>query len=128
MSDYSDFQRLNYNKTLDSYGDWLNPFPWDWYDTLTFAKDRISIQAADQMFEKAIQELRKENIIYFRAIEWFPPRVNVHIHCLIGNSKERIAWKHGISKIEPYNPQGGARFYLAKFSLSQRVDLDYKLS
>lgn len=139
MRYYSDFQRLNYKRTIDAYGRWLEQHPWDTYNHLTFAYNSISPEGesrmidksvspegAKRMFEEAIKELG-ERIIYFRAIEWFPQRVNVHIHCLIGNCQEKINWKHGIYKIEPYDPQQGARFYLAKLCLSDRADLDYKL-
>lgn len=123
----SEFQRINYRKTLDAWGKWLEPFPWDWYGHLTFAKDRIYAEAASRMFQEAIKDREDRKIIYVRAIEWHRDRYCTHIHCLIGNSKEKIVWKHGIAKIEPYDPQGGARFYLAKFFLSDRADLDYKL-
>ena len=118
---------MNYKKTLDAYGEWLSPYPWQWYGHLTFAKDRIYVASANRMFEQAVKDLGDEKIIYVRSIEWHKDRHCTHIHCLIGNSKEKIVWKHGISKAEYYDPQRGARFYLAKFSLSDRADLNYKL-
>lgn len=122
-----ELKRIDYKKTVDAYGKWLEPYPWSWYGHLTFAKDRIYTEAASRMFEQAIQDLGNGNIIYVRAIEWHRDRFCTHIHCLIGNSKEKIVWKHGIYKMESYDPQKGARFYLAKFSMSDKADLDYKL-
>ena len=140
MKYYTVSQRLNYKRMLDAYGSWLAPFPWDTYNHLTFAYKSVISKKGNQMLDKLVSpggakrmfdetiEKLGEGIIYFRAIEWFPGEDNVHIHCLIGNCKQKIPWEHGIVKIEPYDPQQGGRFYLAKFALSDRADLDYKLN
>lgn len=106
--------------------DWLKPYPWTIYVTLTFSKDIVSLESAIKLFKQWVKELG-ESVIYARTIEWHNSRDCLHIHAIIGNVTKKAVWKHGISKIQPYNPILGARYYIGKFCLSEQADLDYKL-
>lgn len=119
--------RTDYKKIMDAMGNWLEPYPWTWYGTFTFAKDIVSTETASRLFERCVEDLNS-NVIYVRAIEWHKFRDCLHIHALVGNTKEMLIWKHGLSKIMPYNPKLGARYYIGKFSLSERADIDYRLN
>jgi hypothetical protein len=114
-------------KMRHDIGTWLNPYPWQWYVTLTFAMDRISPDRAKELFEEFVQA-SGANAIYFMVIEWHRFRDNVHIHALLGNVENEPDWGYGISRVLRYNSKLGARFYLSKFICSEGVEWDFKLN
>ena len=116
----------NKERMVHDMGDWLNPYPWQFFVTLTFAVDRISPDRAKKLFEQFAQASGK-NVIYFFVIEWHKFRDNVHIHALLGNVGKELNWAYGISRVLRYNPKLGARFYLSKFIGNEMVEWDFKL-
>lgn len=126
--------RHNKSEIITAFATWVDPYPWQCFATLTFAKSISSI-VAKKLFYNFIRRIDK-NAIYVLAVEWFKyKRDFVHIHCLIGNVRElhldELAkeWhrRYGINKIEPYNKELGARFYIGKY-LTKDLDWDFKLN
>ncbi len=116
----------NKERMTHDMGDWLNPYPWEWFVTLTFGMDRVSPDRAKKLFEQFTQA-SGTNVIYFMVIEWHKFRDNVHIHALLGNVENEPDWGYGISRVLRYNPKLGARFYLSKFISSEMVEWDFSL-
>jgi len=125
--------RYNKSGIITAFAAWIDPYPWQWFATLTFAKSISSI-VAKKLFNNFVRRIDK-NAIYVLGVEWFKyKRDFIHIHSLIGNIKgfnpEEIMKKwhrqYGINKIEPYNKELGARFYLGKY-LTKDLDWDFKL-
>lgn len=116
----------NKERLIQDMGNWLNPRPWQWFVTLTFAMDRISPDRAKKLFEQFAQA-SGINVVYFFVVEWHKFRDNVHIHALLGNVETELNWKYGISRVLRYDPKLGARFYLSKFICSEMVEWDFKL-
>lgn len=113
-------------RMVHDMGNWLNPYPWQWFVTLTFAIDKISPDRAKKLFEQFVQA-SGTNVIYFMVIEWHRFRDNVHLHVLLGNVEKELNWEYGIFRALRYNQKLGARFYLSKFISSEMVEWDFKL-
>lgn len=122
------------SEIITGFANWIEPFPWQWFATLTFAKSVHSI-TAKKLFTNFIRRIDKK-AIYVLVVEWSKyKRSLVHIHSLIGNSKEfnpdeaTRCWQkqYGINKIESYKKELGARYYLGKY-LTMDLDWDFELS
>ena len=115
---------INLTNARDSWAQYLNTFPWDWFATLTFSK-RISTRIAFKMFNKWKIMLKKavgNKIFYFMVIE--KPRFkgdNVHFHIFMNGVKAENpdVWKQrwleiaGVSDIKPYDNTQGATYYIS---------------
>jgi hypothetical protein len=117
-----------------SYGEFLGEFPWEWYGTLTF-RDKVSPRMAFKLFNKWKVMLKKatgHRIEYVLAIEPTPSRnATPHLHFLllgVGDEKE-YEWEQqwyilgGLAKIQRYNPELSASYYLGHKLVSGTVDV-----
>lgn len=121
-------------------GKWLNGFEWTWYATLTFrfeVKDPIN---AKKYFIKWIRLIKNDivdDICYFVAVERFRGNFGTHLHSLIWvghqeDGKNRLIlpywsiWfeKYGRAKIELYDKNKGAGYYLSKYVTKEICDYD----
>ncbi len=101
-------------------GDWLNIFPWEFFVTLTYARDDMSVFLAERCFNRYLNEY-PASVIYFYVFEMHSLRVSPHVHLLIGEVGGIKPWKHGMAKVLPYDPGLGANFYIAKHITSSNV-------
>lgn len=113
-------------------------YPWDWFATLTFARDTITSAGAQYCFRRYLDSAARAGVSVpyaFRADEYGPVHGRYHLHALVGNvSHLRVfcgvllnrgdwgkscCWVHrwpcGHARIYPYDPQRGAHFYLSKY-------------
>jgi len=117
-----------------SYGEFLSQFPWDWYGTLTF-RGKVSPRIAFKLFNKWKVQLKKaanQRIHYALVIEPTPLRNgNPHLHfLLLGSENEKpYIWERrwyvigGLAKIEPYDPELGASYYLGNKMANGTADV-----
>lgn len=131
--DMESSNKLNKSNVITAFANWIEPYNWQWFVTLTFAKSINSI-IAKKLFTNFVNEIDRK-AIYVLVVEWFRYKRNfVHIHSLIGNVKEfnpdkaSKQWnrRYGVNKIEPYKKELGARFYLGKY-LTEDLDWDIEL-
>ena len=125
---------LSRNDLFSTWGEFLERESWDLFATFTF-RETISLDKAKREFKRFFKYLNsKTNPFFDKFIRTFivfernPGRPGVHIHCLIKGINPTLAskisdkWK-GESKVLPYNPKEGARFYLANICLSpERIE------
>lgn len=114
---------LTLTNLQQSYGEFLSQFPWDWYGTLTF-RDKVSSHIAFKLFNKWKVRLKKAtNHRIDCALVIEPTRLRngvPHLHVLISGAKNEkpYIWEQrwyvigGLAKIEPYDPEQGASYYL----------------
>ena len=125
---------INLTNARDSWAQYLNTFPWDWFATLTFSK-RTSIRIAFKRFNKWKVQIKKavgNKIYYFLLIE--KPRFktdNVHFHIFMSGTKGqnpdafRQKWLElaGVSDIKPYDKTQGANYYLSDKIVFKEQDI-----
>ena len=116
---------------FQTWGDWLSEFHWDVYATLTFRdspkrpNNYVSPQYGDKCFRQYIEalETKQGNRLYWvRVSEVQRAREVIHYHALLGGISEantsflEQTWYElaGIAKVEPYNPEEKAAFYISK--------------
>lgn len=132
-----------------AYADFIELLgPWDWYATLTF-REAVHPEQAARRFHRWLRVLNQEvygrryrekhqGCWWVRSLE-MQKRDVVHFHCLIGgvgNKPRRLFYKelwnveNGFSRIYPYDPLRGARYYCAKYVLkeSTKGEIDVWLS
>lgn len=124
--EYIPYNRQDYHKNLDALGEWLNPYDWQWFITLTFHKI-VSLRLAGNLFDRFIHELRNDPI-FFRVSERNQSDHRTHIHLLLGKVQQQLQWKHGIVDARPYDRNQGARFYIGKYIMRDNVDWDARLA
>ena len=118
-------------------GDWLSEYEWDWFVTQTF-REEISFPAAARIARRqllTLESLVKGPLGAFIALERHkyrggedPASLCPHIHILLRGVREaedfglrrRSIWrmfyeKYGRMRIEPYDPDRGATYYLGKY-------------
>lgn len=132
----------------------IKPYPWEWLLHLTFAyidlskrkrkrkcqqnrsaffqgdsrqaDDTLKPERAKKLFKNFMRTVGR-GVIYFMVVEWKPYEGAVHIHALIGETAKPIRWKHGVRKIERYDPTRGARFYILKYFFTNHFDMAFRL-
>lgn len=108
---------------VNTVGDWLEAFPWQYFGTLTFAKQSITLWQAKHLFDDFVRRT-DEAVFYFVVFENNQFAKAVHIHFLLGGTTERLDWRYGLSEIAEYDKTRNGRFYVSKFIKSGRVDWD----
>lgn len=133
---------------LDRWGEWLSQqWTWDWWVTLTFDADKVrtgtrttvgwsaSARSWDEWLEATVEGRSPIGGSYWvRGREPNPYRVGTHFHALVGgvptDVERRRAWawwkeRHGVARIEPYNPEWGAGRYLSKYVVKELGDITF---
>lgn len=133
------------HRTLEAWADLAEQmqhqhgFLWEWWVTITF-RNLVHPEAAYKLFRfwthtRINRPLygsrywkRGEGAPYFLGIERCPSRPTVHIHALLGGGvralrrMSEVDWLFlhaGISRILPYDPDRGAKFYVAKYAAKE---------
>jgi len=118
---------------LSAYlGKYLHEYPWEWWATVTFRDDPVDYGAWRRIREFLTWLERKQGrpVGAFIALELHRYRGNgdpaslvPHFHLLVLNVagvSRKAAWRYlytrcGRSRIEPYNPDRGASYYISKY-------------
>jgi hypothetical protein len=139
---------------IEEMAERIKPYPWKWLLHLTFAyidlskrkrnrkrkqkqsalfhgdsrqaDDTIKPERAKKLFKNFMRTVGR-GVIYFMVVEWKPHEADVHIHALIGQTTKPIRWKHGVRKLERYDPTRGVRFYILKFFFTDHFDMAFRL-
>ena len=121
--------------------DWVNQFEWQFWFTGTFLPDksyRDTIKAKrawSRWIDGIGKTYQKHNIEYFLAVERFKSGDFLHCHGLIngldGLTYKQIgeSWRalYGREKVEGYEKDKGANFYLTKYVTKDLCDWDLKI-
>jgi hypothetical protein len=134
------------------WGQWLSrDWDWDWWVTLTYDAKKFRSGSADHTavgwarseadwdswLTDVVHEAALDDALappyWFRGREPNPYRYGTHFHALVGGVEHvsrRAAWQrwfsqHGHARIEPYDPQRGAGFYVAKYVTKELGDLRF---
>jgi len=144
--------RWSDNPMVDSLGLWLTELhathPWDWFATLTFARDGITPAGAQYWFRRYLDDAAAAGVAKpyaFRADEYGPLNGRYHLHAQVGNVShlqifcgeflpkntwgQRCCWVHrwpcGYARIYAYDPTRGANFYLSKYVVKELANWDF---
>jgi hypothetical protein len=124
------------NAVTKEYGDYLNTFDWTWYCILTF-RYPLSPGRAWHIFNNFKIKLKKAGgnpIPYFYVRELENWNYNPHLHVFLSGTSNlnTTYWKQcwfllgGLAeKIEPYNPDLGAKYYLGNKWVSDTADIKF---
>ena len=113
-------------------GDWLSAYRWEWWATVTFRADFSlpSAMRAARNFFLMVEDAAERPVGGFWAIERHkyrggddPASLVPHIHALVTNVtgvSRKAVWEKcfkrwGRTRIEPYDPNRGASWYIAKY-------------
>ena len=113
-------------------GEFLCQYPWEWWGTITFRDEIVTYGASRRVrqFFRWLEGERGAPVGAFIAIEMHkyrgggdPASLVPHVHFLalnVAGVERRAAWRYlwercGRSRIEPYDPDRGASFYIAKY-------------
>jgi len=134
------------------WGTWLSrDWDWDWWVTLTYDAKKFRPGSPDHtavgwarsdqdwsnwlgsVVASAVKDDAMRPPYWFRGREPNPYRYGTHFHALVGgvaHLSRREAWaawfnQHGHARIEPYDPQRGAGFYVAKYVTKELGDLQF---
>jgi hypothetical protein len=145
---------LSKAEVLTSWGDWLSTrWEWDWWVTLTYDPKRrpsgsathtaVGWGLSDRHFHEWLAEAvgdseGSESVLpapfWLRGREPNKFRYGTHFHALVGgvgtDTSRRRAWeawfqKHGMARVERYDPARGAGFYVSKYVVKQLGDLQF---
>jgi hypothetical protein len=132
---------LTRRELVQACGEWLNSYPWDWYAMLTFRQYPVGPKTAWHKFNDWKVELKKATgnpISYFMVRELPCWSYHPHYHIFLSGTKNEkpYQWKQrwyqvaGIAKIEIYDPQQDASYYLGAKWVDDTVDvkLSYNLA
>src|SRR5438128_5760373 len=100
--------------------------PWDWFVTLTFRTEVVPDQGLAKIDEYLtdIQRSTGKPVGWVLAEEFGGLGGRYHCHLLltgVGRLRRRFWWYEGFRRfgrtaIEPFDPEGGAAFYAAKYA------------
>ncbi|MBA7550601.1 hypothetical protein ES705_43120 [subsurface metagenome] len=122
-----------------AFGAFLSRPQWQWYATHTFKGDFMSPKLGDKHYyawmrslELACKARDMPRPFYFRVTE-LQQREVIHYHSLIGGVADirRLLFKdfwelHGFARVEAYEPNRGANFYVGKYLT--KCDSDIRFS
>lgn len=110
--------------------------PFSWYLTLTF-REEVHPEQADRRYRRFVRKINEalygkryrekgKGITHIRAQEW-QKRGVLHFHALMTNTWKlrRLTWmdvwneENGFARIERYDSQLGARWYLGKYVIKK---------
>lgn len=123
---------------------WVNHFDWDIWFTGTFDqanfmgyRDTIkTLRAHDRFIDDLSKKFSLPNIGYFVAVERHYLGGFCHVHSLL-NGVEGVKYReigetwrgrYGIEKVEGYDREKGANYYLTKYVLKDLHDWRFKLN
>lgn len=130
------------NVTGEAMGSWLSEFNWDWYATLTFKFEVPNPINAKRYFARWLKDVDKylgRDSGAFLAVERFKHNFGTHLHTLVRvglndslfNQEVFILpmwdkWfkRYGRAKIEKYDPNLGAGYYVGKYISKELCDFD----
>lgn len=105
------------------WGYWLSQFKWDYFASLTFAKEP-TVPNARRQFSRWIRRLEQRagcGVYWFAAIE-VGVNERVHIHAIVGSafrlfpSELEDAWRSwGLADVSRFHREEGADYYVTKF-------------
>ncbi len=137
-----------------AWGEYLAPYPWDHFVTLTFAPPRPSHLAgavrpgpgrprpsppgpppdyAHRQFRcwvRRLGVLAREPVWWFRGDELGERLGRLHLHALLGGTGGLLEtslgreWRAGFSLVKRYDPALGAAHYLTKYATKGLADYD----
>ena len=125
----------------DTLAEWVDQFDWQFWFTGTFKPDQSyrdtikTKRAFNRFIDKIGKEYDKHNIEYFLAVERFKSGDFTHCHALI-NGLDGLRYKQigetwrglfGREKVEGYQKDKGANFYLTKYVTKELCDWDLKI-
>lgn len=135
--------KISFDSLHEAWTGFVGQFePFDWYLTLTF-REEVHPEQADRRYNRFLRQINEslfgrrfrekgQGIYHVRAIE-YQRRGVLHFHSLMGGGVWKLRrlsymdlWysENGIARIEPYNPNLGARSYLSKYvSKGGEVDI-----
>ena len=114
---------------------WLRTFAWTHWATLTVARTETPgrlRQIFDNEFVRFATKLTQDQVTYAFVIEGGALGDRPHLHALLAcgldlaATRLERAWRHGLARVQAYDPQRGGARYLAKQIGS--VALDWGLS
>jgi hypothetical protein len=118
----------------ESWGAYIETFPWEWFVTLTF-RGYIGEWGAERKFRRLVQQMRHDaghRVEWLRVTEWHKFRNVPHYHALMLDVKQlrRMRyvdwwWGHGYgnARFIEYDTRLGAGHYLGKYLSKQNSDL-----
>lgn len=108
---------------METWGNFLSKYSWEWFVVLTF-KHNVGLDQAKKRFKKWFRSLnrrREKQIGDFTIIQWHADERRLHIHSLmlgVGNSSCKTwerKWRFGNHpEIRKYKVEKRGVFYLAK--------------
>lgn len=145
---------LTKQEVLTEWGEWLSrSWSWDWWVTLTFDPRKIESASSthtavgwsqsDRFWHEWLgaavgdsqsAESVLPSVYWLRGREPNPWRYGTHFHALVGGvptgTSRSAAWaawfeRHGMARVEPYDPMRGAGFYVSKYVVKQLGDLTF---
>lgn len=145
---------LTKREVQDSWGDWLSKsWRWDWWVTLTFDQRKleqgssthtaVGWSQSDRFWREWLRDSVGDSessdglvpsVYWLRGREPNPYRYGTHFHALVGgvptDTSRRLAWeawfkRHGMARVEPYDPTKGAGFYVSKYVTKTLGDLTF---
>lgn len=136
---------MNYDLNLklrNSMADWVNQFDWEIWMTGTFLPDQAyrdtikTKKAFTRFIGDLTDDFNKTDIEYFLAIERFHNSDDCHCHALL-NGLEGLSYKQigetwrdrfGREKVEGYQKDKGANYYLTKYCVKDLCDWDLRIN
>jgi len=120
-------------------GEFLSRYAWEWWVTITFRDEATTYTAhnAAKRFLLHVERAAGRHVGAFYAIERHkyrgggdPASLTPHIHLLVTNvagvSRRAVwRWAHerfGRTRIEPYDPDRGASYYIAKYTGKEALE------
>lgn len=146
---------LRKGAVLDAWGAWLSDrWDWSWWVTLTFDPRKMaepgssthtavgwsqSARFWDEWLARVAGDSTGTGVLpglphWVRGREPNPYRYGTHFHALVGGLPPDLsrsgAWsdwftRHGMARIEPYNPEWGAGRYLSKYVVKELGDITF---
>lgn len=119
-------------KVRNAWGEFLEGLPWDHYTTLTFGM-KSGPDFARRAFGTWVRRLEREAgipLLWFVGFEDGRLLGRLHLHALLGNTYELTTgfmstlWRHGFSRIAPFQPKLGAAHYVTKYVTKELLDYD----
>ncbi len=121
-----------------AFGEFLSRPQWEWYVSHTFKGDFMSPKLGDKHYyawmrslEMACKARGMPRPFYFRVTE-LQQRGVIHYHSLIGGVGDvpRLLFKdfwelHGFARVEKYEPDRGANFYVGKYLTKADSDIRF---
>ena len=103
--------------TVHEYGTWLRGYAWDMWCTVSPKYYGMAESGLFRLFARFFTEKCAKKGYAFCSVE---KENRYHLHALLGNTgltsieAEEYLCRHGRVTVTPYDPDGGAAFYVVK--------------